>query len=374
MFKVSFDWLDLTISRFLVYLFYKVILSEDYRNYSWLIIPNETNAENSKNASKQYDTASYVFFEKDTTRNKLYQKSIDRIINGKKVLDIGTGGLAYLSNLALKAGAKNVVAIEASKKQLQKAKERMYRYPEDRLRFVEGYSTDCEELGHFDVVLHEIIGSIASNEGCVFAINDAKQRFLKPDGLVLPHYVETEIHLVRPFKKQKISPKYESLRILTKILGFTPWRETLEELNHSSIYNFPTQSLIACTVEKISENNSLSVNSALLESIPFNKKGLIDSIQKNKYKLKCHKDETLSGLAFSIRLQCEEKGELIDSMRMKTNWVPIYLHLDNSGITVGPTKDIYLESIADLSSINPKYSIKVSTDSWSKSYEWSGCD
>jgi len=83
---------------------------------------------------------------------------------------------------AAQAGAKKVYAIEANKEAAKVARETVAKKGfDDVITVLEGFSTDIELPNNdkVDLIVAEIIGSIASEEGVVATITDAHKRFAK---------------------------------------------------------------------------------------------------------------------------------------------------------------------------------------------------
>ena len=135
-----------------------------------------------------FGDASYKAMIQDTSRTPLFYQQIETVLqaspsNTLTVMDLGTGPYAIFAIRAAEAGAKHVYAIEANPKAAAVAKQTVAKSGyEDIITVLEGYSTDLKELPggeKCDVIIAEIIGSIASEEGCIPTILDASQRFAK---------------------------------------------------------------------------------------------------------------------------------------------------------------------------------------------------
>lgn len=132
----------------------------------------------------------------DEERVRKYSEAIRRTVKkGDIVADIGTG-TGLLAFLCLKAGAKRVHAIERSGA-MRWAREIAERNGfADRIVFHEEDSRECELGERVDVVVSELIGHIAFEEGMVESLFDAKERFLAPGGGVIPERVKLKVALV----------------------------------------------------------------------------------------------------------------------------------------------------------------------------------
>jgi len=96
------------------------------------------------------------------------------------VLDLGTGPYALMALEAARAGAKRVYAIEADAVNAQLAREAVAAAGlEDVVEIVEGFSTRVSLPEKVDVLVSEIVGSVASEEGLYATIADAHERHVK---------------------------------------------------------------------------------------------------------------------------------------------------------------------------------------------------
>jgi hypothetical protein len=111
------------------------------------------------------------------------------------VLDIGTGPYAVLALLAAEAGARKVYALEVNPDAARRARETIEAAGwSDVIQVLEGFSTSISLPEKADLVVSEIVGSIASEEGLHATIADAHARLVKrPErrDSWIPHTVET---------------------------------------------------------------------------------------------------------------------------------------------------------------------------------------
>lgn len=112
----------------------------------------------------------------DALRMEAYLEAIARNVPGKIVLDLGTGPEALLAILCARAGAAKVFAIEAVPAIAEKAVAAVD---------AAGFSTQIEVIAGFsssshippvDLVVHEIIGNIATEEGVASSLADLRSR------------------------------------------------------------------------------------------------------------------------------------------------------------------------------------------------------
>lgn len=163
----------------------------------------------------------YEFMRDDEPRTKAYEAAIARrlkTIKDATVVDIGTGSLALLAIMAARAGARKVYAIERNAEAAKLAKELVVKAGlQGQIDVIEGDSTQVELPERVDLIVSELIGSIATQEGVEPIIKDAEARFLKRlDGQggtgsqIIPSRVETRVapvkyteHRIMDFAKKR---------------------------------------------------------------------------------------------------------------------------------------------------------------------------
>jgi protein arginine N-methyltransferase 1 len=126
----------------------------------------------------------------DHIRMDAYRRAIATAVRpGMAVADVGTG-TGILAQWALEAGARVVHGIDVNETVLQRARERMARAGfSDRFNAIHALSTETTLPEKVDVVISEILGNLADNEGMTSILDDARARFLAPDGRMLPAQV-----------------------------------------------------------------------------------------------------------------------------------------------------------------------------------------
>jgi protein arginine N-methyltransferase 1 len=132
----------------------------------------------------------------DELRTTSFLSAIEATVNpGDIVVDIGTG-TGVLSVFAAKAGAARVYAIE-QEPIIGVAREIASRNGlSDIITFVEGSSLDVELPEKADVLITETIGNMALDEGIITWITDARDRFLKPEGISIPLDIDVVASLI----------------------------------------------------------------------------------------------------------------------------------------------------------------------------------
>ncbi|KAI8108625.1 hypothetical protein M9434_006648 [Picochlorum sp. BPE23] len=125
---------------------------------------------------------------KDEVRTKTYMNSIlnnSHIFKDKVVLDVGCG-TGILSLFASKAGARHVYGIDMSAI-ADSAKEivRNNGY-EDRVTIIKGKMEDVSLPEKVDIIISEWMGYFLLYESMLDTVIYARDKWLKPDGLVFP--------------------------------------------------------------------------------------------------------------------------------------------------------------------------------------------
>jgi SAM-dependent methyltransferase len=130
----------------------------------------------------------------DQIRMQAYKSAIQEAVKpGMVVLDLGTGS-GILGLWALQAGAKYLYGIEVNRAIIPRARETIERGGfTGKYEIFEGFSHDINLPVQVDLVISEIIGNLGDNEGFVPILADARMRFLKREGHMLPLRVRCEL-------------------------------------------------------------------------------------------------------------------------------------------------------------------------------------
>ena len=101
------------------------------------------------------------------------------------VLDVGTG-TGYFALVAAKLGARHVYAIEPNPA-IQIGREAAADNGlADRITFIQGMSNNVKLPEKVDVIISDIGGALPLCGPLIGSLADARERFLKPDGIMLP--------------------------------------------------------------------------------------------------------------------------------------------------------------------------------------------
>jgi protein arginine N-methyltransferase 1 len=133
-----------------------------------------------------YDLTDYGDMIADAGRTSAYARALEaRITSSSVVLDIGTGP-GMLALLACRAGAHKVYAVEPDDV-IQVAREAAEANGyADRIQFVQAMTTDIDLPERVDGIVADLHGSVPLFGRSLVSILDARARFLKPRGWIIP--------------------------------------------------------------------------------------------------------------------------------------------------------------------------------------------
>ena len=133
-----------------------------------------------------YDLAAYAQMIAFKGRTSAYARALEaHVTAGSVVLDIGAG-TGILSFLACRAGAAKVYAVE-SESIIQLARETAADNGfSNRIEFVEGFTSEIDLPERVDGIVCDIHGMLPAHGKSIVSILDARDRFLKPGGWILP--------------------------------------------------------------------------------------------------------------------------------------------------------------------------------------------
>lgn len=127
---------------------------------------------------------------RDAVRNAAFFQALEKTVkSGDFVLDIGAGtGIWAIA--AAKLGAKRVVAIDADELMVGVVKTLAAEHGvAKQVEAIWGSSFDVSLAREFDVVVSETIGYLGYDENIVAVMADARTRFLKDGGAIIPETI-----------------------------------------------------------------------------------------------------------------------------------------------------------------------------------------
>lgn len=132
----------------------------------------------------------------DSIRNEQFKAAVAQIVKlGDCITDLGCGS-GILGLLCLQAGASKVYAIDDSA-MIEIARETLVRAGHgDHASFVSGKSSRIELPERVDVVICDHVGFFGFDYGIMDFLADARKRFLKPGGTLIPSKIRLNLAAV----------------------------------------------------------------------------------------------------------------------------------------------------------------------------------
>lgn len=141
---------------------------------------------------------------------------------GDRVVDVGCG-IGILAFAACHAGAKRVYAIDVDGKALEYARWQAKKLGmEKKIVFLEDHSFNIDLIEKMDILIQEVIGHLAFDENFLPTLQDAKKRFLKKGGEIIPKVVSLVGAPANRNKKPITPPK-----LLMKIVARTSFKKEI---------------------------------------------------------------------------------------------------------------------------------------------------
>jgi amino acid adenylation domain-containing protein/non-ribosomal peptide synthase protein (TIGR01720 family) len=132
-----------------------------------------------------YDDVTYGRMAGDEIRNQCYRAAFARHLSGKVVVDVGTGPMAILAQLAVEAGARKVYAIDVLEQTAIAARRRVAELGlSDRIEVIHGDAATLALPEPADWCISEIVGAIGGSEGSAAIINGARRLLAEPANML----------------------------------------------------------------------------------------------------------------------------------------------------------------------------------------------
>jgi protein arginine N-methyltransferase 1 len=298
-----------------------------------------------------YDDFANEMMITDEARMATYTAAIRRHAPGRTVLDIGTGQDAVWALEAARAGAGHVWAVESIPRSARLAREAVQRAGfADRVTVLDGLSTAVELPEPADLCISEIIGTIGGSEGAGAVLRDARERLVRPGGVLIPHRCATTVVALDLDRAGGGQP-----------LGFPVFALTyVREIFLAVGRPFDVRVCIA----GLPENPSLRAEAYLsdvaeVERLHFN--GDLRPEGTDRGELTFTRAGRLHGLALGMRLWVAgDDAAPIDSLTQPGNWIPVFAPLSGVGLEVGPGDRLAFEFTIRLSDdgVHPDYDLR----------------
>ena len=143
----------------------------------------------------------------DRVRNEAFAAALRAVIKKgvTTVADIGTG-TGLLALMAVKLGAREVFLYEAAEVAGVAAKV-LKANGAGNCHLIPCHSTEMVDPPRVDVVVSEALGNYALEEHIIETLADAKKRFLKPGGVLIPRRVE---QFVAPVVSGRVQAEFDA--------------------------------------------------------------------------------------------------------------------------------------------------------------------
>ncbi|XP_056157858.1 protein arginine N-methyltransferase 6 [Lampris incognitus] len=259
----------------------------------------------------------------DHVRTSTYRAGILRsgeAIRGKVVLDVGAG-TGVLSVFCVQAGASKVYAVEACSIAEQAEKIVKQNNMEDKIAIVRGAveSADLPEM--VDVIVSEWMGYALLHESMLSSVLYARDRWLKPEGLILPCKAEL---FITPVNDLAVEDRLNFWRTVKEQYGVD--MSCMAEFAQKCIMNSDI-AVTSVTVEDVlshpcrfAELDLYTVTAEELKSV------------RGAFRCQCFGSAAVNALCvwFNVTFPCQEKPLVLSTSPFKpeTHWKQAVLYLD----------------------------------------------
>ena len=133
---------------------------------------------------------------RDCVRTEAFRRAIEAVVRpGDAVLDVGAGS-GILSVFAAHAGAASVYAVERTSIAVLAQELAAANGVAEVVQVIHGDVMDIELPEHVDVIVSEWLGGFGIDEGMLVPVIAARDRWLKPGGVMIPRSVTAWTALV----------------------------------------------------------------------------------------------------------------------------------------------------------------------------------
>jgi len=290
-----------------------------------------------------YDGHVYDAFDAADDRHRAYRAALRSAAPGRVVVDIGTGRDALWAIEAARSGARHVYAIEADPAAAAGADDAVAAAGlDDRVTVLPGLSTDLTLPERADVCVSEIVGNIATAEGVIPILADARRRLCVPDCVWIPFRVQTWAAAVDLSAEGKPAVVTESLPYLKRIFDAAGGPFDLR----------------LCLGGPAGE--AVISSAAAVESIVFDDEPPADDRAATEVRIGV--DGRMTGVLLWTRLAAERTGgREVDTLNGDTRaWAPVHVPLDRPvPVTVGDRIPITLSRVTSDDGLHPDYTVTV---------------
>jgi amino acid adenylation domain-containing protein len=253
-----------------------------------------------------YDDVLYTAMTYDKSRHDLYERAFAKTARDKVVVDIGTGRDALLARMAVDAGARKVYAIELLERPAQQAKALIESLGlTNKVVVIHGRSQEVELPEKVDVCISENVGHIGGAEGCDVLLNDAR-RFLKPDGVLIPHRCQTSIAAIQMPDEFLRDPAFAELGAYH---AEQSWRDAGYKYDLRLCVTGTSREMLRSTVETF-------------EDLDFTLPP--EGRYQRDVRMKITHTSRIDGFLLWLNLEAVQ-GEILETLGRNDTWLPVYL-------------------------------------------------
>lgn len=290
-----------------------------------------------------YDDHVYDGFDAADDRHRAYRDAIRAAAPGKVVLDVGTGRDALWALEAARAGARHVYAIEADPGFAGRAAETTESAGlSDRVTVLPGLSTEQTLPVRAEVCVSEIVGNIATAEGMIPTLADARARLCTPDCVWIPFRAQTWAAVADLSDVKPLSLAAESLPYLQAIFD-------------TSGGPFDPRLCLAGPA-----GDTLISSCAPLESVVFEPDQHPAADDRGEAGLRIALNATMTGILLWTRLALSARGgREVDALSGGTRaWAPVYVPLPTPArVTAGDHLTLALTRSTSDDGLHPDYDL-----------------
>lgn len=292
-----------------------------------------------------YDDAAYSWMTSDLARERRFRRAIELHAPGKIVADIGTGRDVNWASAAIAAGATRAYAVEWSPSTFAQAQQTVRRLGlEDRIVLLQGNSLELELPEKVDIVVSEILGGIASTEGQWVLMQDARRRFLREGGRMIPARCVTRIAAAALPQSVHQLPRLsrEGARYASRIFELVGHPFDLR----FGIANFDPADIISTP--------------GTFEDLDFQAPSPQPLSYETCNTLRIERSGRMDGFVLWLELYCGSSEDPLDSLKELSNWYPTFFPVFYPGIEVAAGEELQLSCTVTLSDdgLHPDYTLR----------------
>ncbi len=237
----------------------------------------------------------------DKTRTLAFQKAIRAKVTANDiVLDIGTGN-GILAATAAMCGAKHVYAIERT--EFIEVARAVFKANglEDKITLINGDSRDIELPEKATVLISEIIGNDAFDEGILGTFEDARKRLLAPNAKLIPEFITIYLQAFE-------IPNAKYANTLVHRSNLNKWKNDYQ-VDFSAFLDYVDDKPVLLNMSNVDLKKSIELSAAYkVIEVNFNEK--IDFQKLSEHQIAITKDGELNGIHVYFEAKLSEENTL----------------------------------------------------------------